>query len=925
MPIQALAALSLALLGQLSLVPDPGRWAAGTDGAGASMTMLQTPDAKVAVDIDSDGKAEHYPKLTQSWAAPQDWGKYMRIKSRMRITCDDPAVREKNATFVIYDQQTRREDLADRPMTQQCVAHYVPVNKWVEYSDWLVNIHRAQIMQMQIYLYDAGPGHPHKYRWEFAQLELEGVGERAAAFDTEVYSQGKFVGKRTSPVAKVWTDDGLGLVLGSGGDVSTVSLDGKAVGVPGTQPSGLLVRDVTKPDPPTMVGGAIAQKGKLATQSATVSKLGLAVQATFQSKGQYLEVAGNVVDTTGKDRAVTVYFAVPVASGEWTWWDSMAAGRTKPDGFGEFANLEMGQGYGLNGAHSKYPLGAITRGAGVSPASAAPGILAANPAPGTAAGTAAPRGAAGLTLAVRMDEPIVHRIAYNPALHLLYIAADFGLVPEKRVNGTSLAQAPFRFLLYRHDPAWGFRSALQRYYGFFPEFFTNRIPAAKQGGWYVWGKMQDMAGALDAGFQFHWGPAGPEAVKWNNEKGTTSLIYIEPEYLQLTMGDFKDAPTADQCVDRLKKLAAGDEQELAKTAKLGYAGGYAPALWVKEHSLKEMLQRVATAAVNSAYYDSEGHLYNMIGKLDWMTESRYGDIFPCSLDPKIPGGKGRFNSDVYLDAGLREMEQAGAHYDGIGLDSLGGYGQDRVSYRREHFKYADIPLSFSAVEHVPAQVAHFATIEWMRELAKDMHGKGKLLMANCSWGTTPAWLTFGGVYLDIFGAEAPQFADPDYMRAIAYRKSCTDLPYNPVPDWQIPWHLLHGIYPGHGNKVELMKQYAATLRDLATAGWEPITYARGVAVRGAGVSPAASAVETPAPRDDVRIERFGSGSRIYLSVHNPEPEAAQVAVTVDAKALGLRAYTATLLPTKEALAVTGDAFTLKLDSKGTALVLLTKD
>ena len=915
MPIHTLAALTLALLGQLSLVPDPGRWAAGTDSPGATMKMLQTPDAQVAVDITSDGKAEHYPKLTQSWPAPPDWSKYMRLKSRLRVTCDDPNVADKRVTFVFYDAKTLREDLADHPMTQQSIGHTVPVGKWVEFSDWLTDIHRTDIMQMQLYLYDESPARPHSYRFEFAQLELEGVGEQALAFDTEVYSAGKIVGKRTSPAAKVWTDDALGLALGSGGDVATVSLDGKTVGMPTAQPSGLMVRDVTKPDPPTMVGGTITQKGKTATQAATLGKLGLAVQASFQSKGQYLEIAGTVADTTGKDRAVTVYFAVPVARDEWTWWDSMAAGRTKPDGFGEFANLEMGQGYGLNGAHSKYPLGAIT-------ASYPP-----TPLP-RREGESRGAGGAGLTLAIRMDEPIVHRIAHNPTLHLLYIAADFGLVPEKRINGTSLAQAPFRFLLYRHDPAWGFRSALQRYYDFFPEFFTNRILAAKQGGWFVWGKMQDMAGARDAGFQFHWGPAGPDAVKWNNAQGATSLLYIEPEYLQLTMGDFKEAPTPDQCVERLRKLAAGDAVELDKTAKLGYAGGYAPGLWVKEHSLKELLQRVATAAVNSAYYDPSGHLYSMIGKFDWMTESRWGDIFPCNLDPKIPGGKGRFNSDVYLDSGLREMELAGAHYDGIGLDSLGGYGQDRVSYRREHFKYADIPLSFSAVEHVPAQVAHFATIEWLRELARDMHGKGKLLMANCSWGTTPAWLTFGGVYLDIFGAEAPQFADPDYIRAIAYRKSCTDLPYNPVPDWQIPWHLLHDIYPGHGNKVELMKQYAATLRDLAAAGWEPITHARvgaGEETRSVSVSPADGRGAAVPAANETRLERFGSGNRIYLAIHNPKPEAAQVSVAIDAKVLGLKRYTATLLPTKETLAVTADAFALKLDSKGTALVLLTRN
>ena len=61
----------------------------------------------------------------------------------------------------------------------------------------------------------------------------------------------------------------------------------------------------------------------------------------------------------------------------------------------------------------------------------------------------------------------------------------------------------------------------------------------------------------------------------------------------------------------------------------------------------------------------------MVGQYPWMSESKWGVIIPCNLDPDILEGKGQFASRVYLDSRLVEMAEAGAHFDGIALDSLG--------------------------------------------------------------------------------------------------------------------------------------------------------------------------------------------------------------------------------------------------------------
>jgi len=173
-------------------------------------------------------------------------------------------------------------------------------------------------------------------------------------------------------------------------------------------------------------------------------------------------------------------------------------------------------------------------------------------------------------------------------------------------------------------------------------------------------------------------------------------------------------------------------------------------------------------------------------------------------------------------------------------------------------------------------------------------------MANCSWNVTPAWLTFAAPYLDVFGAEAPRFADPEFARAIAYRKPCTDLPYNPVADWELPWHLVHGIFPGHGNKVELMAQYAEPLQQLAAAGWEPVTYAR--------VEPA-----------ELRIERFGSGKRVFLVVHNPAEQPAGATVAVDWAALGLATDAPIAAVVGDAPTRQGDGLALTVPGQGTVM------
>jgi len=862
----------------IDLLDDMSLWSANVDHPTTTMEMSTTADARLAAQIMSDGGEEDYAKLRLMFTDAQDWSRFSRLSLRVRVTCDDPGITDKRMAIVFYDRTWLRQDLPDHPMTQQCITHYVPVGEWMDYRDWLIDgnqlsgIHRKAINHIDIYLYEDSD-RPHQFKWEFSKLTLEGVGGKAMMFDTEIYDRAAMAAPQSASTVSIASGDGLSIGFTEAGGIGSVEVNEKPVGGESGRMSGLMVRDVAAAGPPVMVGGKLAAAEGGVTQVGQVESLGLAVDATYRGLGDRIEISGKVRDLRGEDRAVTVYFGLPLDGGPWTWWDSVAEGRTGTPELGEYSAIERGMGYGLYGGHSKYPLGTVS-----SPERA------------------------GLTLGIRMDEPVVHRIGYNVENRMHYIAFDFGLVPETAVDGRSLSEAPFRILLYRSDPAFGMRASLQRYYDYFPQFFEKRV--TKEGGWYVWGKVSSTPGAVDAGFGFHWGPDSNEAIKWDNENGVQCVLYIEPELFQLAMGDYDRAPTNDECLERLEKLAAGDEEELAKFEKLGYAHSYVPGAWVAAHSSREGMVTVAKAAVSSATYDARGSLGAGIAKYPWITESQWGGVFACNLDPGISDGKGPFCRDVFIEPGLAAPEAIGAHYDGVGLDSFGGYGQyQRANYRREHFKYSDYPLSFSATDKRPVHVAFMGSVEFVRDLANSLHGRGKIVMSNCSWNATPGWLTFVAPYMDVFGAEATSFQDPDFIRAIARTKSCTDLPYNPRPEWEIPWHMLHGIFPGHGNDVDAMKPYAPHLSALASAGWEPITRAT-------------------ADSDKVQLERFGSGKTVYLVAHNKGNEPVTAQVTVDLKALGLEGCQADNLVTSEPIALQDGKYGIGLGDRGTMAVVL---
>ncbi|MBC7327761.1 hypothetical protein H5T87_06565 [bacterium] len=665
------------------------------------------------------------------------------------------------------------------------------------------------------------------------------------------------------------TDDGLLISLSTKGAVLDVKEKGKVFGRKAKFLTGFFLKDY-RTDSIVPLKGDIKQINikKLIFNSVSKDEK-IYLEAIYEAHSQFIKVKGTIKDLSGKDRAITLYYALPVSAKGWLWWDDIAS-RRRVSGEEEYIFAEDNCPFGAQGKHSRYFLATLSH-----------------------------RDRA-ISLAIPMDKPVIHRLAYNPSTQSFYIAFDFALVKDTLKSPSS---ATFEFLIYTADPEWGFRSALQKYYEIFPQFFLKRVK--KEGGWYVWGNMKDTPEAKEAGFMFHWGPGGVDAVHYDNQAGFYALQYIECALYQESLGDFKEAPPYEEALRRLELAGRSDEATLALLDKLSYTGGSG---LFGQMPRKEYFQRISKAVLNSLLWDENDKPICLIGNFPWIGDSGWGAIFPCNLDPDIPDGYGRFDMDSSLKSAFEFYESHNAHLNGIALDSYGGYGDDkRINYRREHFKYADFPLTFSLKDRRPVIPQYFSIIEWTRELSRRVHPKGLILMANCAWGHAPAFLIFAAPYLDVFGAEAPYQPDPRFIRTIAYHKPCTDLPYSPRPEWELKFHLLYGIFPGHGNDLNLMKKYNPFLQALTKAGWEPITYAY-------------------TDNENILIERFGRGKELYFSIHNQSDENQKFSLSIELEKLGLRNVKITNFLSGENLKAKKENGNLKIEfyltSKDTVVIKL---
>ncbi|MBC7338102.1 MAG: hypothetical protein H5U01_17765, partial [Clostridia bacterium] len=118
-----------------------------------------------------------------------------------------------------------------------------------------------------------------------------------------------------------------------------------------------------------------------------------------------------------------------------------------------------------------------------------------------------------------------------------------------------------------------------------------------------------------------------------------------------------------------------------------------------------------------------------------------------------------------------------ADLDGEYIDSSEGYVTDELDFRRDHF-VGERPLTYDGDSLQPAVFRGLIVFEYVREIAEDVHGMGKYMMAN----GTPSQLCWLVPWLDVLGTETNWNRDGKWQPMsdgeLLYRRAlCGKKPY----------------------------------------------------------------------------------------------------------------------------------------------------
>jgi hypothetical protein len=562
----------------------------------------------------------------------------------------------------------------------------------------------------------------------------------------------------------------------------------------------------------------------------------------------YTEVNGEIENLTGENSCFTLRVIFPLKGEKWIWFSGLDK------------SLEMNEG--------SYYCDTVSISTTVPPAGAFNGKDLAAGGYGDAVGMgtmsyyplcAISTGAKGAGLGVDMSLPVVYRLKGEKSTGLV-AELDLAISPltKKFPN-----RAFFRLSRFDFNPEWGMRAALKVYYSIYDEAFKKRV--VHEGIWLPFTAMRSIPGWEDFGFAFHetsWGSSdNKDGVKTPNiisDKGTDvlSFQYTEPWDIQLPI----------------------------KRKTIPYDSLVSENMISKRH--KSYLDVSATKDKNGLWQTRR--LETPWFKTGWAVS------ITTNCDPELPG----FNRYNYvLDSEINPARKM--NVDGIYFDSMEWNWHHDLNYNEDHFAFTDYPLTFSSAVGRPA-IWHFVSeYEFMKKISDEMHSQGKLAMGNGH-----GWNPFAASNLDLFGAELSWYSSGDhnvaaldFKRAISFQKpivfllneglndkAFTEAPYS---GYEIYFEkmMAYGFFPSFFSvdasndpywqdkeKIEngrpFFKKYIPLIREIAGAGWEPVTAAK-------------------VNLQEVRVERFGNNHKFYFTVRNNASKEVFCNLDLDLKELGI--------------------------------------
>ncbi len=453
-------------------------------------------------------------------------------------------------------------------------------------------------------------------------------------------------------------------------------------------------------------------------------------------------------------------------------------------------------------------------------------------------------GNGGMGIAIPPDSPCIYRIEYAPATGTLNLTFRFGLSPLPR-NPALKSRAPFRFVLFPVDGKWGFRDAVRRYYELFPQTFRR---VAKLDGLWLLGDL----GKIPNPHHYAYGEHGEGNAELDALWGIYTCPYVLVGQREFTT-DATDYETA------MAAFAALDPS---------LRSFYGPAL-------KEIIENCFTQK-------TDGERFLLLRRRGGSLKGPAVATFPMNPDPNLYAETDRRTVAGETLEHIEGIFSRNPGVDGIYVDSLSSWGAYKNA-RREHFEFADLPLTHDGQGRVVMDNA-LAHVEFLRALRKRLPSPDKVIFGN-GIRKGRAWAGFS---CDVLGVEASRSVHRDashyaFFRTIARHKPFLLLYYYNYPQMDLPREAVSeyiqsavafGIAPEtrpfgkeRERDLDLYDTFIPVLRSLGQAGWEPVTHA---------------AVDDA----EVWLERFGTGPKgLFFTLYNPTKQAKRVAVDLDLQAL----------------------------------------
>ncbi len=610
--------------------------------------------------------------------------------------------------------------------------------------------------------------------------------------------------KKTSVFA---TQDGLSLTMNDAGAVSSLKLDGREISSPA--PSGFLARDVGN------------HSDIFALNNGSSDLLKLKLESKITAFADHLVVEGSVADLSGKDRAITLFWALPVEASGWKWGQTMR--REKPVGADELSNT-VSFFAGANGQASLYPLANIHD------------------------------GQSGLTIALDPDLASQNRLAINGATRQFTLAYDFGLTPEK-------PSAKFRFVIYRTNANWGFRDALAKMGRIFPGTFEARGAAREQGLWMPFTDVSTVQGWRDFGFRFREAAANiatDASLKWDDENGILTFRYFEPSAWWMPMDDATPRNYENALRD-LQRIASDAGAAGHEQARAVLSSGYRAASGRYAVIFRD--EPWAKGAVWSLNPDPQLPGANTGASLGWDAADKrvYADKTNGTLDGEyLDSLEGYVTANLNFDRAQFKVARApltfetashqpAQHKALLAFDYVRAQSRDVRALGKLMFANS-VPSRYTFL--APALDVMGTETDWMLGGQYRPDDDDVMSLRRAMSGTKP-YLLLQNTDYDKF---TPNYVEKYMQRSLFYgmfpgffSANAAESPYWENPKW-------------YNRDRPLFQKYVPLVKRVAQAGWQPLTLAKS---------------DNPA----VWIERYGANT---LTIMNSSSVAQQAQISLQA-------------------------------------------